>query len=428
MIYTAKSFTKNVKGNIYMNFIYRGLRNVYRSRTRTLVIIIVLSLSISVALAMGFVEKTVSGRLNELQSDIGTQLELRPQGAYGLAHSSSDKNAKYISGELLAQIDSMDHVRSANGYLSTMGDFAGEHLVIMGIEPKARLSIFGGGVGKLKAGELLDSYSDTDSVVLIGEGYAKRHNGRIGDKVFLNNSEVTIVGIFESDTAYGDHGIFTPVGNMQRIFNLEGRVSSIFVDVDSIKNADSVMSQIRNASDAVDIIDKDKPIRDTVIASFGNVRSTSNIGAMLSLAIGSAIVFFTMLLVTRERRKEIGTLKAIGASDMDLIKQFFVETVAISLIAATIGFFITYAGGDIITASFFSDAGNVQSTPKDIRNIGVYESVSGLEASIPKVSFAFDIPGVASAIGMAFMLSLAGMLYPVIQTFRMKPVEAFRNE
>ncbi len=412
-----------------MNSIRAGLRNVYRNKARAFVIVLVLSLSISVALAMSSVQKNVGSRLDELRSGVGTQLELRPAGSYGLSHSSSDKSAKYLEENITQKIAALDNMRSARGYLSAMGDFAGEHVVVMGIEPGAGLSIFGGGAGKLKSGELLDKYSAADYVVLVGEGYAKRHNAGIGDKVKLKDSEVTVVGIFSSDTAYGDHGIFVPLGTMQEIFGLDGQFSSIFVDIDSIENAGLVTLRIKNISESIDVVDKDKPIRSAVEASLGSAQATGRAGALLSLMVGSAIVFFTMLLVTRERKREIGTLKAIGASNSDILKQFLAETSAIALGAAVLGVFLTYMGGGMIAALLLPDTGGAaEAAQKDMRNMGVYSSASGISASIPSSLFAFDFSGIIYAVGIAFLLSTAGMAYPAFKIFGMKPAEALKHE
>lgn len=410
-----------------MNAVYRGLRNVSRSRARAIAIMVVLGLSVSIALTMSSVEKSVGGRLDLLRSDVGTQLELRPAGSYGLAHSGDDKNAKYLPEELVQKVSVLPGVRSSRGYLSMMGDFAGEHVVVMGIEPGASLSIFGGGTGRLVSGAFLDSYSSADGVVLIGEGYAKRHKVQTGDAVKLKDAEVRVVGIFASDTSYGDHGIFIPLGAMQRIFGLEGRLSSVFVGVDSISRVDSVTSQIKDASGPVDVVDKDKAVRAAVASSLGSVQAASRMGAALSVGVGSAIVFFTMMLVTRERRREIGTLKAIGASDMDIAKQFVFETLAIALGAAAIGLLLAYAGGGPVVASFFSDAGSAaESAQKDVRNLAVYSGAPALSSQVP--AFSFGASSISYAVGMAFLLSAAGMLYPAVQTFRMKPSEALRHE
>mgnify|MGYP001030765468 FL=1 len=57
-------------------------------------------------------------------------------------------------------------------------------------------------------------------------------------------------------------------------------------------------------------------------------------GSLLLFAIGGVLVVFIMILATRERINEIGTLKAIGASNWEIVKQFLAEVLAVTALAA----------------------------------------------------------------------------------------------
>ncbi len=411
-----------------MNSIRHGLRNVYRKKSRSAVLVLVLALSISAFVTMTAVDESVGKRLQDVQKNIGTQLELRSAGSYGLAHSSDDKNARYLPADLISNISGKDFITSAKGYLSMMGDFAGEHVIVMGIEPNAQLAIFGGTTGKIISGESLSSYGKDERVVLIGEGYAKRHKVNIGDSVKLKDFDVKVIGIFSSDTSYGDHGIFTPLGTMQEIFDLEGKLSSVFVDVNSMGNVGSAIGEIRNATSGVDIVDKDKASRGVVVASLGSIRASSSMGATFSLIIGSAIIFFIMLLVTRERKKEIGTLKAIGASNGGILKQFMAETMIITLAAAVVGIVLATAGGSAISSKFFSPGNILSDGQSNLRNLGVYAGSIDTYALLAPISFNFSAANLAYVFAAAVMLGIIGVLYPAAQIFRMNPSEALKHE
>src|SRR6266511_3317430 len=57
------------------------------------------------------------------------------------------------------------------------------------------------------------------------------------------------------------------------------------------------------------------------------------------------VVFFTMLLVVRERAREIGTLKAIGACDAGVVIQFLSEAIGLSVIGGILGVILFQAVG-----------------------------------------------------------------------------------
>ena len=119
----------------------------------------------------------------------------------------------------------------------------------------------------------------------------------------------------------------------------------------------------------------------------------SSYGTLLLFTIGAILVVFVMVLSTRERVREIGTLKAIGASNREVAVQFLAEAVALSALA---GF------GAILVAAFA--AGFIQ------RAFGLPTAFDG------RVLFFIGISSIAFA--------ALGSLYPVVLGTRLSPVEA----
>ncbi len=70
---------------------------------------------------------------------------------------------------------------------------------------------------------------------------------------------------------------------------------------------------------------------------------------IVAVAATSLIVLFVMLYTVRERTKEIGTLKAIGFSSWDVMGQFMLEGVLLSLVAGLVGIAIGTVGAPVLT-------------------------------------------------------------------------------
>jgi putative ABC transport system permease protein len=128
----------------------------------------------------------------------------------------------------------------------------------------------------------------------------------------------------------------------------------------------------------------------------------------LALAVASIGIVNTLVMAILERRREIGIMKAIGASDSDVRKLFFAEAGAMGIFGGVIGVILGWAIGQVI-------------------NFGT--NIYLKRQSIPPEHF-WAVPWwlVVFAIGFAFFVSLISGLYPAARAARLDPVQALRYE
>lgn len=128
----------------------------------------------------------------------------------------------------------------------------------------------------------------------------------------------------------------------------------------------------------------------------------------LALAVASIGIVNTLVMAILERRREIGIMKAIGASDADVRKLFFAEAGAMGIFGGVIGVVLGWAIGQVI-------------------NFGT--NIYLKSQSIPPEHF-WAVPWwlVAFAIVFAFLVSLISGLYPAGRAARLDPVQALRYE
>ncbi len=128
----------------------------------------------------------------------------------------------------------------------------------------------------------------------------------------------------------------------------------------------------------------------------------------LALAVASIGIVNTLVMAILERRREIGIMKAIGASDADVRKLFFAEAGAMGIFGGVIGVILGWALGQVI-------------------NFGT--NIYLKRQSIPPEHF-WAVPWwlVVFAIGFAFLVSLVSGLYPAGRAARLDPVQALRYE
>jgi putative ABC transport system permease protein len=128
----------------------------------------------------------------------------------------------------------------------------------------------------------------------------------------------------------------------------------------------------------------------------------------LALVVASIGIVNTLVMAILERRREIGVMKAIGASDIDVKKLFFAEAGAMGILGGIVGVALGWAIGQVI-------------------NFGT--NIYLKRQSLPPEHF-WAVPWwlIGSAIAFAFVVSLVAGLYPASRAARLDPVQALRYE
>lgn len=128
----------------------------------------------------------------------------------------------------------------------------------------------------------------------------------------------------------------------------------------------------------------------------------------LALAVASIGIVNTLVMAILERRREIGIMKAIGASDIDVKKLFFAEAGVMGALGGALGVALGWTIGRVI-------------------NLGTNVYLRSQEMSPEQIWF---VPWwlVGSAIAFAIVVSLLSGLYPAARAARLDPVQALRYE
>jgi putative ABC transport system permease protein len=128
----------------------------------------------------------------------------------------------------------------------------------------------------------------------------------------------------------------------------------------------------------------------------------------MALAVASLGIVNTLVMAVLERRREIGIMKAVGASDRDVKRLFFAEAGAMGLFGGLIGVGIGWAIGFAINSGTAFYLRRRDFPP---------ETVSALPLWL-----------VGAAVGFAIVVSLLAGLYPASRAAKLDPVQAIRYE
>jgi putative ABC transport system permease protein len=180
---------------------------------------------------------------------------------------------------------------------------------------------------------------------------------------------------------------------------------TLTVRVQRASQVDAVETKIKSMGfSTFSLIDATKNVRlvfavfDVFLGIFGS----------LALVVASLGIINTLVMAILERHREIGVLKALGASDRDVRKLFFAEAGAMGLVGGLFGVFIGWLIGQAITVGT-----NVYLHRRDLPSIQI--------SAVPWWM-------VGGAIAFSIAVSLAAGLYPASRAARLNPVEALRYE
>lgn len=278
----------------------------------------------------------------------------------------------------------------------------------------------------ITAGRNLES-GDTYGVLLSENNSAYFHAG-VGDKVNILGTDFTVVGIY-SPVGTVNYNLYMSLPEAQALTNNTGIVTQINVfadtsdDVTALSQTLSSMHPeliVTTAQEQLATIEKQASTYNSLLNSAEDTMNQTQTQAVAEIAIAvaatSIIVLFVMLYAVRERTKEIGTLKAIGASNTTIMGQFLVEGILLSILAGAVGIAIGTFAAPALSSILLPTVGH----------FGGGDLFVGNTASTPSISVSPEL--MLIGFGAAVLLGAIGSLYPAWRAARTRPAEAMRYE
>jgi putative ABC transport system permease protein len=275
---------------------------------------------------------------------------------------------------------------------------AGDFITQMDVDRRSRVAVIGSKV----AGELFEIYENP-----------------LGQTIKLNGVPFKVIGVLEEKGRglFGEENsnVLIPLSTAQtRLYRANSfrgnlQVSTIYAQVGNRDNMEVAVDDITATLRQQHRLRPDE-IKDFTIISQGELLAfgssitaalTIFLGsiAVVSLVVGGIGIMNIMLVSVTERTREIGIRKAVGAKRRDILLQFLVEAIVMSLIGGFIGIALGY----------------------------------GISALMPVLMPDFEetlvtLDSVLLATGFAAAVGLFFGVYPATRAARLKPIDALRYE
>ncbi|HEV8553203.1 MAG TPA: ABC transporter permease [Casimicrobiaceae bacterium] len=420
-----------------MTMLRIGVRNLWRSKLRLVLVAALIGAPFFLLLVMQSIGDAVERQTQTLTQNVNNTLQLRARGSMG--HVNMVGNDDILPQDALAKVKSVEHVVKVEPYLLAMTPTEGHNFaMVVGVEPSdtRRLESHGeAGNPKIVVGRDLTEEDRGKPIAIIGQGIAKwagirsEDAGRATLTLDLKRPHavifpldrppltLTVVGIYASGYVFGDMQIFMPIDTFRQAYAVPEGISWLFVRTDSAENLPAVERQLRTLlADAADIISPTSAAEFQSTAT-ATVQRLANSGIVLSAMLMVIVVFFVMLLMVRERAWEIGTLKAIGASDSGIVVSFLTEAVLLCAIGALAGALLFAIWGGALAQLIFG-LGVSPFLPPQYSNL----------ASTLSLAPRFGTTTLVVLIGAGVFATLGGSAWGIRQIVRLSPLEAIRHE
>lgn len=254
--------------------------------------------------------------------------------------------------------------------------------------------------------------NDDVSEMVLGSKAASslfKNRVRVGDEIIVKAKRLRVVGIFSPlGDAASDNIIFMSIKIFRNITGLGKVAGSANVKIEPGANIDLVVTQIKAQ------LSKQEVVRDFAVITpekanrlIGGVLSIIELVlamlALISLVVGAVGITNTMYTSVIERTKQIGIMKAVGASDDAILSVFLIESGCIGLIGGLIG----------IVSGIFS-----------AYLIGFASAYFGIHGIFSFASI--DFFGLLVVLVITFITGIIAGILPARQAARMEPAEALR--
>lgn len=368
-------------------------QNIMRQKTRTILTALGILIGIAAIVALGSVAEGIDAAVKsglELTAGKITVMEANV-GLFGMGGELTDEDVDVLEG-----LSGIDRVVPIVYHVGNFEMFQGPEWVAIGLNPDNQ-DLFIGETIEMDEGRLLD---DGDSgVVVLGKTVADNKLLERGDFFTIEEEDFEIVGVIEhTGIADIDTSVLVTFDDLSDLLDSD-TYQMIYVIPDDLRDIERVADEIEDASERLDALTSKEMARQAGQIVDQIRVFTFAIGGIAAF-VGGLGVMNTMIMAVMERRREIGVMKAIGATNGMVLKQILTESAMISFIGGIGGILLGIIGSILV--------GSV---------VGGGQITAVVTPSLALTGLAF-----------ALVLGVVGGLYPARKASKVDPVEALRYE
>ena len=417
-----------------MSIFNRAYLYIIRKKVRSSILFLIVTLISFFLLSGSVLNTTVNNISKNLYKDVN----------FGFNIESADKSNKEIEKDTLKKIEELKGISTKNYIFSkpvvvegkkvvqenqniTLNDEMKNksNLVMMnGITASKSNIDFKSEVLKLEKGRHIEE--NDNNKIMIHEKFAELNNINLGEKIKLSQEgktlELEIVGIYSGEKTntfsglssdFIENTVYIDYKSSQELSNLiaNNKVTSVEYGVEDPTKLDDVIKAVENLGINNLMVSKSNKNYELVTSSVESITKITNMIRIGSVVVGVVILSLILMFWVRERTYEIGILLSLGTSKVNLVLQFIVEVLLVTIFGLMIAL-----GIEIATIKYLaSNVGSIfsEELPKSIADELMKMSVNGI-----------DIVNLVIVMIAIVFISVVVALLPIL---KMKPKKILTN-
>ena len=355
-----------------MSIFNRAYLYIIRKKVRSSILFFIVTL-ISLFLLSGSILNTTVGTISKnLYKDVN----------FGFTIESIDKSNKEIEKDTLKKINEVAGVNQKNYLYAKSVNVVDKkvvqenqnititeemknksNLVMMnGITSTKNNIDFKSEVLKLEKGRHIEE--NDQNKILVHEKFASMNNLKLGDKIKLEQNgktvEFEVVGIFSGEKTNNFEGlssdfientVYIDYNSSQKLldYSSNNKVTSVEYGVNNPTELDDIIKNVESLGINNISVSKSNKNYELVTSSVESITKLTNMIRIGSIIVGVVILSLVLMFWIRERLYEIGVLLSLGISKINLILQFVVETLMVTIFS-----FLSALGLEFILLKYLS--------------------------------------------------------------------------
>ncbi|UCH34351.1 MAG: ABC transporter permease [Armatimonadota bacterium] len=402
-----------------MSFLRLAWRNLTQRKVRTGLTIVSIAVAVAVLYTLLSFNRGYSASLKQQLQQMGVHILVVPPGCPFEAASLLLKGGTppaYFGEDVVAQIERIPGIQIlAPGFMSAVVHEDRTDIYYGMDERTIQLKNW----WTLKPGGKWFAADQDDAVVLGSDAAVTELVINQQTDPFVTGQELwvpelnrplRIIGILEPTGTQDDGFFFVPIKLAQQIFKQPGKVTTVAMRLEDPAQAGAIGQAIQRV-EGVEVITMSE-LLGTQQRMLESARMLVMAIVVIAIAISAMGVLNTVLMSVFERTREIGVMRATGASKAHVFSLIWLETVVMTAVGGVTGLLLAIGGAGVMERVVVAALSSVKFV-----TVNTHSRLAAFDPRIVVMTLLFVL-----GIGL-----LAGV-YPAFRASRQEPIEALRTE